>query len=149
MRIVIQRVARAAVRAEGRTIGEIGKGMLLLVAVAKGDTRDGIRSLADKVVQLRVFSDEEHKMNRSLLEAGGEILCVSQFTLYGDCRKGRRPSFERAARPEEARAMFENFVGFLRGSGATVRTGRFQAMMEVELVNDGPVTLLVDSEKKV
>ncbi len=149
MRIVIQRVVRAAVRVEGRTIGQIGKGLLLLVGVGKEDKRESIHALADKVVQLRIFSDEEHRMNRSLGEAGGEILCVSQFTLYGDCRKGRRPSYDRAARSEDARAMFESFVGFLRDSGATVHTGQFQAMMEVESVNDGPVTLLLDSEKTI
>ena len=100
MRIVIQRVVRAAVRVEGRTIGQIGKGLLLLVGVGKEDKRESIHALADKVVQLRIFSDEEHRMNRSLGEAGGEILCVSQFTLYGDCRKGRRPSYDRAAPPK-------------------------------------------------
>ncbi len=149
MRVVMQRVRHAAVRVGGETVGRIGPGMTLLVAIGRSDTSADARALAEKVVHLRIFPDGEGKLNRSLLETGGEILCVSQLTLYGDCRRGRRPNYERAARPAEARARFQEFLGFLRGTGADVQTGRFQEMMEVELVNDGPVTLLLDSEKQI
>ena len=148
MRAVVQRVLRAQVRVGGETVGRIGSGMLILAAIKKDDTPEDAQALAEKLVQLRIFPDEEGKMNRSLLDVGGEILCVSQFTLYGNCRKGRRPSYERAARPEDASKLFENFLACLRALAPRVETGRFQAMMEVELVNDGPVTLLVDSEKQ-
>jgi D-tyrosyl-tRNA(Tyr) deacylase len=131
----------------GDVVGRIGRGLLVLVGVASGDTPEAARYLAEKIVGLRMFEDDEGRMNRSLLEASGEILCVSQFTLYGDCRKGRRPSFDRAAAPDAAKSLYDDFVGFLRASGARVETGQFQAMMEVELVNDGPVTLLLDSER--
>ena len=147
MRAVVQRVGRAEVRIEGRTVGRIGRGLLVLVGVATGDTPETGKTLAEKIVNLRLFDDEQGRMNRSLLEAGGAVLCVSQFTLYGDCRKGRRPSYDRAAAPEAARALYESFVESLRTFGVTVETGQFQAMMDVELVNDGPVTLLLDSEK--
>lgn len=147
MRAVVQRVARAEVRIEGRTVGRIGRGLLVLVGVATGDTSETGKTLAEKIVNLRIFDDEQGRMNRSLLEAGGAVLCVSQFTLYGDCRKGRRPSYDRAAPPESARLLYEAFVESLRAFGVTVETGQFQAMMDVELVNDGPVTLLLDSEK--
>lgn len=147
MRAVVQRVTRAEVRVEGRVVGRIGRGLLVLVGMARGDTPEAGKVLGEKIVNLRIFGDEQGRMNRSLLETGGSVLCVSQFTLYGDCRKGRRPSYDRAAPPETARALYEAFVESLRALGASVETGQFQAMMEVELVNDGPVTLLLDSEK--
>jgi D-tyrosyl-tRNA(Tyr) deacylase len=147
MRAVVQRVSRAEVRVDGDVVGRVGRGLLVLVGIAAGDTAETGKGLAEKIANLRIFDDEQGRMNRSLLEAGGAVLCVSQFTLYGDCRKGRRPSFDRAAPPETARALYEDFVASLRALGVAVETGKFQAMMDVELVNDGPVTLLVDSEK--
>lgn len=147
MRAVVQRVSRAEVSVEGRVVGRIGRGLLVLVGIAAGDTPESGRTLAEKIVNLRVFDDAQGKMNRSLLEAGGDVLSVSQFTLLGDCRKGRRPSFDRAAAPDLARPLYEAFLDSLRALGANVQTGQFQAMMDVELVNDGPVTLLLDSEK--
>ncbi len=145
MRAVLQRVKRAEVRVEGRVVGRIGPGLLVLVGIAAGDTPESGNALAEKIVNLRIFDDEQGRMNRALLEMGGSVLCVSQFTLYGDCRKGRRPSYERAASPETARPLYEAFLDslreLLRGAGASVEAGQFQAMMEVELVNDGPVTL--------
>jgi D-tyrosyl-tRNA(Tyr) deacylase len=147
MLVVLQRVSRAEVRVDGRVVGRIGHGLLALVGIAKGDTRETGEVLAEKLVNLRVFDDEQGRMNRSLLEAGGDLLCVSQFTLYGDCRKGRRPSYDRAASAEEAQPLYEAFLESLRALGVRVENGRFRAMMEVELVNDGPVTLLLDSEK--
>ncbi len=147
MRVVLQRVSRAEVRVDGRVVGRIGRGLLVLVGIAAGDSAETAKQLAEKIVNLRVFDDGEGRMNRSLAEAGGEILCVSQFTLYGDCRKGRRPSYDRAASPDEARSLYESFVASLRALGVKVETGEFRAMMEVELVNDGPVTLLLDSGK--
>jgi len=147
MRAVVQRVSRAEVRVDGEVVGRVERGLLILLGIASGDTAETGKVLAEKIANLRLFDDEQGRMNRSLLEAGGGALCVSQFTLYGDCRKGRRPSFDRAAPPETARALYENFVASLRALGVTVETGRFQAMMDVELVNDGPVTLLLDSEK--
>jgi D-tyrosyl-tRNA(Tyr) deacylase len=147
MRAVLQRVSRAEVRVKGRVVGRIGRGLLVLVGIAAGDTEEAGKSLADKIVNLRVFDDAEGRMNCSLLDAHGEILCVSQFTLYGDCRKGRRPSYDRAASPEAALPLYEAFIAALRGLGVNVETGEFRAMMDVELVNDGPVTLLLDSEK--
>lgn len=149
MRAVIQRVTRAEVRVDGSRVGRIESGLLVLVGIAKDDTAASGAYLAEKIVNLRVFSDTEGRMNRSLLEAGGAILCVSQFTLYGDCRKGRRPSYDRAAPPEAARKLYELFVGQLRSFDVRVEIGRFQAMMEVDLVNDGPVTLLLDSEQEL
>ena len=147
MRAVLQRVSRAEVRVAGREVGRIGRGLVVLVGIAAGDSEEVGEALAEKIINLRVFDDAVGRMNRSLLEAGGEILCVSQFTLYGDCRKGRRPSYDRAASPEDARGLYEKFVAALRARGAKVETGEFGAMMDVELVNDGPVTLLLDSEK--
>jgi D-tyrosyl-tRNA(Tyr) deacylase len=147
MRAVVQRVSRAEVRVEGRLVGGIGRGLLVLVGVAREDTSEAGKVLAEKIAHLRIFDDEQGRMNRSLLEAGGAVLCVSQFTLYGDCRKGRRPSYDRAAPPEAARALYDSFVESLRALGVQVETGEFRAMMDVELVNDGPVTLLLDSEK--
>ncbi len=147
MRAVVQRVRRAEVRVGRQVAGHIERGLMALVGIAKGDTQESGKMLAEKLVNLRIFDDEQGRMNRSLLETGGALLCVSQFTLYGDCRKGRRPSFDRAASPQDARVLYEFFLESLRAFGVRVETGRFQAMMEVELVNDGPVTLLVDSEK--
>ncbi|HET7230515.1 MAG TPA: D-aminoacyl-tRNA deacylase [Longimicrobium sp.] len=144
MRIVLQRVSRARVTVEGRVTGEIGRGLLLLAGFTEGDTDDALAWMVKKIVQLRVFPDEEGKMNRSVEEVGGAILVVSQFTLYGDARKGNRPSFVDAARPETAIPLYERFVAMLRGAGRPVETGEFGAMMDVELVNDGPVTLILE-----
>ena len=147
MRAVVQRVSRAEVRVEGRLVGGVGRGLLVLLGVAREDTPDTGKVLAEKIANLRIFDDDQGRMNRSLLEASGAVLCVSQFTLCGDCRKGRRPSYDRAAPPEAARALYDSFVESLRVLGAKVETGEFRAMMDVELVNDGPVTLLLDSER--
>jgi D-tyrosyl-tRNA(Tyr) deacylase len=145
MRAVVQRVSRAAVSVDGAVTGAIERGLLVLLGVAPGDTEAEARWLADKVVGLRIFPDAEGKMNRDVAEAGGGVLVVSQFTLYGDCRKGRRPSFVGAAPPEVAEPLYEAFVLAVRANGLPAATGRFGAMMQVELVNDGPVTLLVDT----
>jgi D-aminoacyl-tRNA deacylase len=147
MRAVVQRVSRAKVTVAGEITGEIGRGMLVLLGVGHEDTESGAEYLADKIVGLRIFEDDAGKMNRSVAEVGGAVLAVSQFTLYGDVRKGKRPSFDDAARPEMARTLYERFVSRVRASGLRCETGRFQEMMEVELVNDGPVTILLDSEK--
>jgi len=147
MRAVIQRVSRARVTVGGETSGEIGRGLLVLLGVAKTDSPAAADYLAEKIAGLRVFEDAGGKMNLDVQQSGGAVLVVSQFTLYGDARKGKRPSFDDAARPEEARGLYEHFVGKLRGLGLKVETGRFQEMMQVELVNDGPVTILLDSEK--
>lgn len=147
MRAVVQRVRRAEVRVEGRTIGRIGPGVLVLVGIAREDTREAGRALAEKIAGLRIFNDDQARMNRDLHEAGGAALVVSEFTLYGDCRKGRRPSYVQAARPEDARPLYHAFVESLAALGVKVETGEFQAMMDVELVNDGPVTLLLDSDR--
>lgn len=147
MRLVIQRVRRARVVVEGQPRGEIGAGMVVLVAVGKSDQPGTASELAEKTAHLRIFSDAEGKMNVSLLESGGAALVVSQFTLYGDTQRGRRPGFDRAAPPPEARRLYEEYVAALRSHGLRVETGEFQADMQVELVNDGPVTILMDSEK--
>lgn len=145
MRVLLQRVKRAAVRVEGRTVGEIGEGVLLLIGFAEGDGPAELEWMAAKVIELRIFNDGEGKMNRSLEEIGGGILAVSQFTLYGDVRKGRRPSFAHAARPETAAALYRDFVDLLRSRApGPVAEGEFGAMMEVDLLNDGPVTLLLE-----
>ena len=144
MRIVLQRVSRAKVTVDGRVTGEIGRGLLLLVGFTGGDTDDALAWMVKKVVQLRIFPDDEGKMNRSVEEADGAVLVVSQFTLYGDARKGNRPSFIDAARPELAIPLYERFVAMLRDTGRPVATGEFGAMMDVELVNDGPVTLILE-----
>jgi D-tyrosyl-tRNA(Tyr) deacylase len=146
MRLVVQRVKQARVEVDGAITGAIDLGLLVLLGISKTDTRRDADFLVDKVVGLRVFPDEAGKMNRSILEAGGSLLVVSQFTLYGDCRKGRRPSFDAAAGPEEAARLYEYFVDTARARGVPVETGVFQAMMQVHLVNDGPVTILCDSD---
>ena len=147
MRAVIQRVSRARVTVDGQTVGAIERGFLVLLGVGQKDTAADAEYLADKTAGLRVFADAEDKMNLALAEAGGAVLVVSQFTLYGDCRKGRRPSFDEAAPPELANSLYEKYVEALRTRGLHVETGTFQAMMDVELVNEGPVTLLLDSRK--
>ena len=147
MRAVVQRVTRAEVRVESEVVGQIGQGFLVLLGVAADDQREDVVTTAAKIVGLRVFEDDEGKMNRSLSEVGGAVLAVSQFTLLGDCRKGRRPSFIAAAAPELANRLYEEFIAEVRGQGILVATGRFQADMQVSLVNDGPVTLLIDSRK--
>ena len=145
MRAVIQRVAESRVSVDGEVVGAIGRGLLVLLGVARGDTPADATLLAEKIVHLRIFEDAAGKMNRSLLETGGQMLVVSQFTLLGDCRKGRRPSFARAAAPDLAQNLYEDFVQKARAAGVTVATGRFRAMMAVSLTNDGPVTLIVES----
>ena len=145
MRAVIQRVTYAKVEVEGAVRGEIGPGMLVLLGVSRTDVAEEAESLAAKVVHLRIFNDDVGKMNRSLLDTGGAMLAVSQFTLYGDCRKGRRPSFDDAAPADQARQLYEQFVAAARGLGVTVETGVFQAHMAVTLLNDGPVTLIVET----
>lgn len=147
MRAVVQRVSAASVTVEGRKVGSIGPGLLVLLGVARGDTEKDGEYLAEKLAGLRIFEDEEEKMNRSVAQIGGSILLVSQFTLYGDVRHGRRPSFTQAAPPEEADRLYEDLAQKLRDKGLTVETGQFQAHMEVSLVNDGPVTILLDSGK--
>jgi D-aminoacyl-tRNA deacylase len=147
MRIVLQRVKSARVDIAGETVGSIGAGLVILLGVTQTDRPEDAEYLADKVVQLRIFADESQRMNRSLVEAGGALLVVSQVTLYGDCRKGRRPSFDHAAPPEQARALYEYFVQRLRLSNVPVETGVFQAEMEVHLINDGPVTFVLDSKR--
>jgi D-aminoacyl-tRNA deacylase len=148
VRAVVQRVTSARVLVDGRVVGEIGRGLLVLVGVAKDDTDADVAYTASKVRELRVFENADGKpMDRSLADVGGALLVVSQFTLYGDVRRGRRPSFDAAAAPEPARALYEAFVRELRAAGLAVSTGEFQAMMQVELVNDGPVTILVDSRR--
>ncbi len=145
MRAVVQRVRRAWVMVDETRVAEIGRGLLVLLGVAKGDGEEQARWLAEKIAQLRVFEDDAGKMNRSLLEMGGEALIVSQFTLYGDARKGRRPSFDQAADPEKARALYEKFIDNLATLGIQTSQGMFQAKMLVSLENDGPVTLILES----
>ena len=147
MRAVLQRVSRARVTVEGRVTGEIGAGLMVLLGVGRDDTSAVAASMAEKVAHLRIFEDDQGKMNRSLLDTRGGALVVSQFTLYGDARGQRRPSFIAAAPPDQAVALYEEFNTVLRGLGVTVATGVFQAMMSVELVNEGPVTILLDSAK--
>lgn len=147
MRAVVQRVSRASVRVGNERVGQIGRGFLVLVGVEQGDTVADAEYVSQKVSELRVFEDAAGKMNLALAEVGGEVLAVSQFTLLGDCRKGRRPSFTAAARPEEAEELFGRVVSLLQARGHRVSTGRFRADMDVELVNEGPVTMLVDSRR--
>ncbi len=147
MRAVVQRVTHARVVVERRVTGEIGPGLVVLVGVGRDDTESTAAFMADKIVNLRIFNDEQGKMNRSILDTGGAVLAVSQFTLYGDARGQRRPSFMLAARPEKGKALYEEFVRALKHIGVRVETGIFQAHMSVELSNDGPLTILLDSEK--
>ena len=147
MRAVIQRVKSASVAVDGRVTGEIGKGLLVLLGVGQGDGEKDLAYMAAKLPDLRIFEDASGKFNLSLREVGGQMLVVSQFTLYGDCRKGRRPSFTDAAEPAEARRLYEQLVLRLREQGTPVETGEFRARMEVHLINDGPVTILLDSRQ--
>ncbi len=148
MRAVIQRVSRAEVKVERKITGAIKSGLVVLLGVHNADTADDVAWLGDKIVHLRIFDDLQGKMNLSLLDTQGAMLVVSQFTLLGDCRKGRRPSWSHAARPALAEKLYHDFIARVRHHGIVVRTGQFQAMMEVELTNDGPVTLLLDSHKQ-
>jgi D-tyrosyl-tRNA(Tyr) deacylase len=145
MRAVIQRVGRAQVRVEGQIVGQIGKGLLVLLGIGKGDSNKEADNLLEKMIHLRIFEDAEGKMNLSLLDVAGDLMVISQFTLYADCRKGRRPSFTNASPPEEAKVLYEYFIGRAKSQGMKVAAGIFQALMEVELVNFGPVTILLDS----
>ncbi len=148
MRAVLQRVTRASVTVDGQTIGQIGRGLVVLLGVEQDDTEADAHQLADKTIQLRIFDDADGKMNLGLADVAGAVLVVSQFTLLGDCRKGRRPSFIQAAPPEMAERLYETFVAAVGAQGIPVATGKFRAMMQVELVNDGPVTILLDSRKR-
>jgi D-aminoacyl-tRNA deacylase len=148
MRAVVQRVSRATVTIDEKVTGEIGHGLLVLLGVGQNDNEGDAEYCAEKICGLRIFEDDQGKMNRSLLDGGGSVLAVSQFTLYGDVRRGKRPSFDAAARPEGARRLYEYFVEKIRAAGLHCETGRFQEMMHVALVNEGPVTILIDSEKK-
>lgn len=148
MRAVVQRVSQASVRVDGQICGAIGPGLLVLLGVGKNDSEQDAVLLADKIVNLRIFDDEQGLMNRSLLEVQGEMLVVSQFTLFGDCRKGRRPSYSTAAPPAEAASLYERFIREIRTKQITLATGKFQAMMDATLINNGPVTLLLDTEKQ-
>lgn len=143
---VVQRVKNSSVEVSGQSVGSIGPGLLVLLGVAEPDNEKDISYMAEKIVNLRIFPDDQGRMNRSLLDAGGQMLVVSQFTLLGDCRKGRRPSFVAAAPPEKAEAFYTRFVENVRQKGISVETGQFQAMMDVSLVNDGPVTLILESK---
>jgi D-aminoacyl-tRNA deacylase len=147
MRAVVQRVDRASVKVDDEITGEIGRGLLVLLGVAQDDAESDADYLAEKLAGLRIFEDDAGKMNLSVMDIAGAVLAVSQFTLYGDVRRGKRPSFDAAARPERARELYEYFVNRIRAAGLRCETGRFQAMMEVSLVNSGPVTILVDSKK--
>ena len=147
MRAVVQRVTEARVEVAGEVVGKIGAGLLVLLGVARDDTASDADYLTEKIINLRIFDDDDGKMNRSLLDIGGEMLVVSQFTLYGDVRRGRRPSYSDAAEPQKANELYEYFVERVRSLGVKVETGVFQAMMKVSLVNDGPVTILLDSRK--
>lgn len=148
MRSVVQRVKRASVTVEGEVVGKISAGFLVFLGIGQEDGEHDLTWMIDKLMGLRIFEDEQGKMNRSILEVSGDVLLVSQFTLYGDCRKGRRPSFSTAAPPEKAKIWFERAVEAMRHAGLKVETGIFQAEMDVELINDGPVTILLDSERK-
>tara|TARA_A100001037_G_scaffold289457_1_gene301188 strand:+ start:447 stop:887 length:441 start_codon:yes stop_codon:yes gene_type:complete len=145
VRVCLQRVSEASVQVDGEQVGKIGHGVLVLLGVGQEDTSHEVKQLVDKIVNLRIFADQQQKMNLSLLDVGGQMLVISQFTLWGDCRKGRRPSFVEAAAPELAEPLYEEFVEEVRSRGVTAETGRFGAMMEVSLVNDGPVTLVIES----
>lgn len=148
MRAVVQRVTKANVSVEQKITGEIEKGLVVLLGIGQEDDESDIEYLANKIVGLRVFDDEDGKMNLSLTDVGGSLLVISQFTLYGDCRKGKRPSYIKAARPEIAEPLYEKFVEYCRALGVVVETGKFQAMMLVEINNDGPVTLIIESKRE-
>lgn len=148
MRAVLQRVTRASVTVDGAVTGKIGRGFLVLLGVGPEDTAEQALWLAQKIAGLRVFSDENDKMNLALADVGGAVLCVSQFTLYADCRRGKRPNFTKAAPPQLANELYERFVDFLRGLGIETQTGDFGADMQVELLNDGPVTILLDTDER-
>lgn len=147
MRAVIQRVKNASVKIDGKIKGEAKEGLLIFLGVGKGDSEDDLKYIADKAIGLRIFEDENGKMNKSVKDIDGDLLIISQFTLYGDCRKGKRPSFDGAMNPGEAEEMYEKFVAYMRGSGLKTETGEFGADMKVELLNDGPVTIILDSSK--
>ncbi len=147
MRAVVQRVSRAAVRVNGELVGQIDRGLLVLLGVAQDDSEADVTYMAEKIAGLRIFEDDGGKMNLAIGDAGGAVLAVSQFTLFGDVRRGKRPSFDAAARPEVARKLYERFVEEMRRLGVRCETGRFQEMMAVELVNEGPITILLDSKK--
>ncbi len=147
MRLVVQRVKNAIVTVDGEAVGEIGEGLLLLLGVSKDDSEEDVRYLVGKVLGLRIFEDQKKKMNVSIIDRGGEMLVVSQFTLYGDCRKGRRPSFDEAAPQDLAENLYDLFIDSIKKKGVNVATGIFGAMMDVQLTNSGPVTILLDSKK--
>lgn len=146
MKVVVQRVKKANVTVDGQVIGEIDHGLLVLLGIAEGDTEKDIETIVNKLVHLRIFEDENGKMNHSLLDVGGALLSVSQFTLYGDVRKGRRPSFSKAAKPEEAKRLYERFNEYVKEQGVQLETGEFGAMMDVSLINHGPVTFILESK---
>lgn len=148
MKAILQRVSRASVTVDGQIVGQIGRGLMVLLGVEQGDTDSDAQQLADKSIQLRIFDDADGKMNLALADVNGAMLVVSQFTLLGDCRKGRRPSFIQAAPPETAERLYESFIAAVGAQGIPVATGKFRATMQVELINDGPVTLLLDSRKR-
>jgi len=147
MRAVVQRVTRSSVTVDENMVGEIGSGLMVLLGVEHEDDNNDVKYLVDKIINLRIFEDEDGKMNNSLIDMGGDLLAVSQFTLMGDCRKGRRPSFSDAAKPDMANSLYEDFVSLARERGVNVETGQFQAHMMVDILNDGPVTMLIDSKK--
>jgi D-aminoacyl-tRNA deacylase len=147
MRAVVQRVARSSVVVGGQLTGSIDKGLTVLLGVEKSDTTDDVKYMVDKIANMRIFEDSDEKMNLSLMDVGGSILAISQFTLMGDCRRGRRPSFSNAAPPDHANGLYEKYVELTRDMGITVETGKFQSHMDVEIHNDGPVTILLDSRK--
>jgi D-tyrosyl-tRNA(Tyr) deacylase len=148
MRAVVQRVSKASVTVEEKVTGRIEKGLVVLLGIGREDNDADIKYLADKILNLRIFEDDNGKMNISLLDIKGELLVVSQFTLYGDCRRGKRPGFDKAARPDTAQEIYTRFVEYCRGKGVNVQTGKFQATMMVEINNEGPVTILLDSKKE-
>ncbi|AIY80868.1 D-tyrosyl-tRNA(Tyr) deacylase [Clostridium botulinum] len=147
MRAVVQRVTSSSVQVDGNTVGSIGKGLNVLIGISKSDTLQDLKYIRDKVINLRIFEDEKEKMNLSLLDVKGELLVISQFTLYGDCRKGRRPNFMEAKGGEEAEGLYEEFLSLLKESNLKIETGEFGADMKVEINNDGPVTIILDSSK--